>query len=99
MNIEHRTSNIERPTSNNVFYQFKIKREQHAAQAPAPPACKPSGLEAYGLEALHERIYPSKFDSAAFDKLRARAHRGESFDPELTTEGLVASCGSVFCGL
>ena len=25
---EHRTSNIERPTSNNVFYQFKKKTEQ-----------------------------------------------------------------------
>jgi hypothetical protein len=32
------------------------------------------------------RIYSSKFDSA------------ESFDPELTTAGLVAGCGSVFCG-
>ncbi len=34
-------------------------------------------------------------DSAAFDRLRPRARRGESFDPEsfdpeLTTEGLVA---------
>jgi hypothetical protein len=28
MNIEHRTSNIERPTSNNVFCQFKKKTEQ-----------------------------------------------------------------------
>jgi hypothetical protein len=34
--------------------------------------------------ALRERIYPSKFDSA------------ESFDSKLTTEGLVAGCGSVF---
>jgi hypothetical protein len=25
---EHRTSNIERPTSNNVFWPFKIKAEQ-----------------------------------------------------------------------
>ena len=51
---------------------FKKKTEQHAAQAPA----------------LHERIYPSKFDSV------------ESFDPEfinqeLTTEGLVTGCGSL----
>ena len=30
-----------------------------------------------------------------FDKLRPRARRGESFDPELTTEGLVAGCGSL----
>jgi len=52
MNIEHRTlqrrTGIERPTSNNVFCQFKKKIEQHAAQAPA----------------LRERIYHSKFDSA-----------------------------------
>jgi hypothetical protein len=34
-----------------------------------------------GAPALHERIYPSKFDSA------------EPFDPELTAEGLVAGCG------
>jgi hypothetical protein len=39
---------------------------------------------AYGLEALHERSHLSKFDSA------------ESFDPELTTEGLVADCGSLY---
>jgi hypothetical protein len=45
MNIEHRTSNIERPTSNNVFCLFKKKTEQHEAQAPA----------------LRERIYPLKF--------------------------------------
>ena len=37
-----------------------------------------------GAPALHERIYPSKFDSA------------EPFDPELTAEGLVAGCGSIF---
>jgi len=43
------------------------KTEQHAAQAPA----------------LHERIFPSKFDSA------------ESFAPKGTTEGLVAGCGSL----
>jgi hypothetical protein len=63
---------------------FKKKTEQHAAQAPA----------------LRERSYPSKFDSAAIDRLRPRARRGESFDPEsfdpeLTTEGLVADCGSL----
>jgi hypothetical protein len=45
---------------------------QNAAQAPA----------------LHERIYPSKFDSAQpFDP--------ESFGPEITAEGLVAGCGSL----
>ena len=38
---------------------------------------------AAGAPALHEQIYPSKFDS------------GEPFDPELTAEGLVAGCGSV----
>ena len=31
--IEHRTSNIERPTSNDVFCQFKKKTEQHAVPA------------------------------------------------------------------
>jgi hypothetical protein len=45
------------------------KAEQHPAQAPE----------------LHKRIYPSKFNSAAFDRLWPRARRG----------GLVAGCGSL----
>ncbi len=40
---------------------------------------------------LRERLYILKFDSTgSFDP--------ESFNPELTTDGLVASHGSVFCG-
>jgi hypothetical protein len=31
---EHPTSNIERPTSNNVFCQFNKKTERNAVQAP-----------------------------------------------------------------
>jgi len=71
MNIEHRTSNIERPTSNNVFCQFKKKTEQHAAQAPA----------------LHERIYPSKLVClrkilrfACFKIDKAQRHQYWTFD-------------------
>jgi hypothetical protein len=41
---EHRTSNIERPTSNNVFFHFKKKA---------------SLLRQIGYEG-RERIYPSK---------------------------------------
>jgi hypothetical protein len=71
--------NIEHRTLNvqhRIMNSVNIKKtEQHAAQAPA----------------LHERIYPSEFDSAEpFDPA--------SFDPGLTAEGLVAGCGSVFCG-
>ena len=80
MNVERRTSNIERPTSNNEFCPFKEKTKRHAAQAPA----------------LHERICPSNLDSAAFDNLRPRTRRGESLDSELTTEEPVAGCGSLF---
>jgi hypothetical protein len=55
---------------------LKKKTEQHAAQATA----------------LHERIYPSKFDLAeSFDP--------ESFDSELTTEGLTTEGLVVGCGL
>jgi len=39
------------------------------------------------------RISLLKFESAAFDRLRPRARQGESFNPELTTEELVAGCG------
>ena len=45
-----RTSNIERPTSNNVFCQFKKK-------------ARASLLRRNGCEG-RERIYPTKFDSA-----------------------------------
>ena len=34
--------------------------------------------EAYGLEALRERSYPSKFDSAAIDRLRSEHVEGNS---------------------
>jgi len=41
MNIEHRTSNIE--LRMNEFCLFKKKTAQHAAQAPAPQACRATG--------------------------------------------------------
>ncbi len=63
--------NIEHRTLNvqhRIMNSVNFKKtEQHAAQAAA----------------LHERIYPSKFDLAAIDRLRPRARRGE----------LVAGCG------
>jgi hypothetical protein len=66
--MERRTSNIERPTSNNVFCQYK-KRLSNTRRKRL--RLRPVSLrKASGLEALHERIYPSKFDSAAFDGLK-----------------------------
>jgi hypothetical protein len=52
-------SNIERRTSNNVFCLFK-KRLSNTRRKRL--RLRPVSLrEAYGLEALRERIYPSKF--------------------------------------
>jgi hypothetical protein len=41
------------------MYSVDLKKDRATCGA---SACA-SGLEAYGLEALHERSYPSKFDS------------------------------------
>jgi hypothetical protein len=51
MNVEHRTSNIE-----HRMYSICFKKDLATRGA---SACA-SGLEAYGMEALRERIYPSK---------------------------------------
>jgi hypothetical protein len=61
---ERRTSNIERPTSNNEFFLFKKGLSNTRRTSACASGLEAYGIEDYGLEALHERICPSKFDTA-----------------------------------
>ena len=70
---ERRTSNIERPTSNNVFCQFKKDKATRGASD----------------STLRNSI------RLPFDRLRPRVRRGELFDLEFVSEGLVTGCGSL----
>jgi hypothetical protein len=62
MNIEHRTLNVQHRMRNSV----NLKKRQSNTRRKRLRLRPVSLREAYGLEALRERIYPSKFYGSVF---------------------------------
>ena len=82
---------IKKRISKDCVLSDFLKRWSEAS----PPACKPMKPTSWKRARRGCSAYASESDSALRHSIFDSA---ESFDPELTTEGLVAGCGSLFTG-